>query len=214
MLQTLPFNEHVAEYEEWFDKHQFIFQSEVLAIRELLPKGKNLRGLEVGAGTGRFADALGIKEAVEPADNMRKRAIKRGINVVDAEAEHLPYDHNSFDYVLMAFCISYFNSLQFAFEEAYRVLKPGCSLIIGFIDKDSIIGKEYEARKKVSVFYKDANFYTPETVITELKHAGFTNFLFTQTLFGSLDSIKEAEVPKKGFGEGSFIVINALKKQS
>lgn len=212
MLQTLPFNDHVKEYEEWFDKHQFIFQSEVLAIRELLPKEGNLRGVEVGAGTGRFADALGIKEAVEPADNMRKVAMKRGIDVHDAEAEHLPFYNHSFDYVLMAFCISYFNSLQSAFEEAYRVLKHGGSLIVGFIDKDSMIGKEYEARKKFSVFYKDANFFTPETVITELKHAGFDKFLFVQTLFGSTDNIEEAQVPKKGFGEGSFVVIKAQIK--
>ena len=212
MLQTLPLNDHVAEYEEWFDKHQFIFQSEVLAIRELLPKEENLRGLEIGTGTGRFADALGIKEAVEPADNMRKAAMKRGITVHDAEAEHLPFDNNSFDYVLMAFCISYFNNLGFAFEEAYRVLKPGGSLIVGFIDKESMIGKEYEARRKFSVFYKDANFYSPETLITELKHAGFEKFLFVQTLFGSLDNIEEAQVPKKGFGDGSFVVIKAQMK--
>jgi len=212
MLQTLPFNDHVADYEEWFDKHQFIFQSEVLAIRELLPKEENLRGLEIGTGTGRFADALGIKEAVEPADNMRKAAMKRGIKVHDAEAEHLPFDNNSFDYVLMAFCISYFNSLQLAFEEAYRLLKHGGSLIVGFIDNESMIGKEYEARRKFSVFYKDANFYSPETLITELKHAGFDKFLFVQTLFGSLDNIEEAQVPKKGFGEGSFVVIKAQMK--
>lgn len=212
MLQTLPFNDHVKEYEEWFDKHQFIFQSEVLAIRELFPGGKNLRGIEVGAGTGRFADALGIKEAVEPADNMRKRAMGRGITIHDAEAEHLPFESKSFDFVLMAFCICYFKSLRLAFEEAHRILKHGGSLIVGFIDKDSMIGKEYEARKKFSVFYKDANFYTPETVITELKHAGFDNFLFTQTLFGSLDNIEEAQIPKKGFGEGSFVVIKAQMK--
>lgn len=210
MIQTLPFNSHVEEYEAWFER--FVFQSEVLAIREFLPKGENLRGLEVGTGTGRFADALGIAEAIEPADNMRKKAIERGINVRDAEAEHLPFADKSFDYVVMAFCISYLKSIQFAFEEAHRVLKAGGPLIVGFLDKDSLVGKEYEARKQFSVFYKDATFYSPERIINELKHAGFTSLLFKQTLFLPIEEIKEPEVPKPGFGEGSFVIIKAQMK--
>jgi SAM-dependent methyltransferase len=212
MIQTLPFNSHVEEYEAWFERYPFVFQSEVLAIRELIPNGENLRGLEVGTGTGRFADALGIAEAIEPADNMRMKAIERGINVRDAEAEHLPFADKSFDYVVMAFCISYFKSIQFAFEEAYRVLKPGGPLIVGFLDKDSLVGKEYEARKQFSVFYKDATFYSPERIINELKHAGFTSLLFKQTLFRPIEEIKEPEIPKPGFGEGSFVIIKAQMK--
>lgn len=212
MLQTLPFNDHVAEYEAWFEKFPFVFQSEVAAIKEMLPVGENLRGLEVGTGTGHFADALGIGEAVEPADNMRMKAIKKGINVKDAEAEHLPYANDSFDYVLMAFCISYFKSIQFAFKEARRVLKPGGALIVGFLDRDSLIGREYEARKQYSIFYKEAMFYPPERIINELKMAGFRNFSFVQSLFASLTEIKQTEKPKNGFGEGSFVVIKTVKK--
>lgn len=212
MLQSLPFNQHVAEYEAWFEQYPYVFQSEVSAIKELLPIGENLRGLEVATGTGRFADALGIAEAVEPADNMRLKAIKRGINVRDAEAEHLPYHDLSFDYVLMAFCISYFHSVQFAFKEANRVLKPGGALIVGFLDRDSIIGQEYEARKQFSVFYKEAIFYSPERIINELKMAGFKNFEFKQTLFDSLDKIEKVQIPQTGFGYGSFVVIKAIKK--
>jgi len=29
MRQTLPFNEHVQEYEEWFEKYPNVFESEV-----------------------------------------------------------------------------------------------------------------------------------------------------------------------------------------
>lgn len=214
MLQTLPFNERVAEYEAWFEKYPEVFQSEIAAFKELLPKQANQVGLEVGTGTGRFANALGIQEAVEPADNMRIKAIQKGVHTLDAEAEHLPYQDKSFDYVLMAFCISYFKSVQFAFKQAYRVLKPGGSLLVGFLDKDSFIGKEYEARKQFSVFYKDATFYSPERIINELKRAGFSSFSFAQTLFKPLEEIKEVETPRTGFGQGSFVVIKAVKGQS
>ncbi|MGZ5189480.1 MAG: hypothetical protein ACXWCZ_00600, partial [Flavisolibacter sp.] len=106
----------------------------------------------------------------------------------------------------------YFKSVQFAFKEAHRIIKPGGALIVGFLDKDSIIGKEYEARKQFSVFYKQAMFYTPERIVNELKMAGFKKFKFSQTLFNPIEDIKVLEAPKQGFGEGSFVVINAIKK--
>jgi len=212
MLQTLPFDDHVAEYEEWYEKYPFVFQSEVEAIRELLPKGENIYGIEVALGTGRFAEALGIKEGVEPSNNMRRLAIERGVEVRDATADALPYKDNKFDFVLMAFCISYFDDLHAAFKEASRVLKNGGLLIVGFIDKESPIGILYEARKPYSLFYKSANFYSVDKITNELKRAGFRDLSYSQTLFHNLDEIKETEQAKTGFGEGSFVIIKAKKR--
>lgn len=211
MIKTLPFNEHVAEYEEWFGKYPFVFQSEVEAIRDLLPKENNIHGIEVALGTGRFAKELGIKEGIEPSPNMRALALKKGIDVLSAEAENLPYKDMRFDFVLMVFCISYFDDLPAAFKEARRVLKKGGSLIVGFVDKDSIIGKMYEQRKPESVFYKHANFYSIKRITDELKGLGFKKLQFSQTLFHELDSITEFEPAKPGYGEGSFILIKAIK---
>jgi len=211
MIRTLPFNEHVAEYEEWFEKYPYVFQSEVEAIRDLLPTGNNISGIEVALGTGRFSKELGIKEGIEPSPKMRALALKKGIEVMSAEAEHLPYKDMRFDFVLMAFCISYFEDLPAAFREAKRVLKSGGALIVGFIDKDSIIGKFYEQRKPKSVFYKQANFYSTKKIITELKKIGFKSLQYSQTLFNKLDEIKKIEPAKPGYGEGSFIIIKSIK---
>ena len=123
MKTNLPFDSHVEQYEEWYEEYPHVFRSEVEALREMLPEGDNLVGIEVGLGTGRFSQALGIKEGLEPSVNMRSRAIERGIEVVDGTAENLPYGDLRFDFVLMAFCISYFEDLHAAFMEAYRVLK-------------------------------------------------------------------------------------------
>jgi ubiquinone/menaquinone biosynthesis C-methylase UbiE len=142
---------------------------------------------------------------------MRLVALERGLEVMPGDAEHLPFKDLHYDFVLMIFCISYVNNLAAAFAEANRVLKNGGSLIIGFIDKDSIIGKAYERRKPFSVFYKQANFYTPDKVIEELKKQGFSNLQFSQTLFHELDQIKELEPAKPGYGEGSFVLIKAIK---
>lgn len=211
MIATLPFNDHVAEYEAWFDKYPFVFQSEVEAIRDLLPHGDKLYGVEIAAGTGRFAKELGIKEGIEPATNMRALALKRGIDVLAGQAEHLPFKDMKYDFALMIFCISYFENLETVFKETYRILKSGGSLIVGFIEKDSIIGKYYEERKPNSVFYKNARFYSAKKVASELKKAGFKDLDFSQTLFHALDDIKEFEPAKPGYGEGSFVLIKAMK---
>lgn len=212
MSQTLAFDQHVAEYEEWFEKYPFVFQSELEAIRDILPAGDNIYGIEVAMGTGRFAEALGIREGIEPSANMRSLATKRGIEVMDGKAESLPYKDNKYDFVLMTFCISYFDDLHEAFKEAYRVLKNGACLIVGFIDKESAIGRMYEARKPQSVFYRSANFYQVDRVAEELKKARFRDLTYTQTLFKGLDEIRSFEIAKPGYGEGSFVLIKAIKK--
>jgi ubiquinone/menaquinone biosynthesis C-methylase UbiE len=193
MIKTIPFNEHVAEYEEWFEKYPFVFK------------------IEVGMGTGRFSIELGIREGTEPSRNMRSLALDRGLEVMPGEADHLPFKDMHYDFVLMVFCISYFNDLSAAFTEAKRVLKNGGALIVGFIDKGSIIGKAYERRKPFSVFYKQANFYRPDKIIDELRKNGFKDLQFSQTLFHPLDEIKELEPSKPGYGEGSFVLIKAIK---
>ena len=212
MKKNLPFEDHVAEYEAWYEDHPFVFSSEVEALREMLPEGDRLTGIEVALGTGRFAKALGIKEGIEPSPNMRAKATRRGIEVVDGVAEHLPYGDLRFDFVLMAFCISYFEDIHVAFREAHRVLKRNGLLIVGFIDRNSTIGKQYEQRKPESTFYKTANFYSVDKVLAELNRAGFKHFKFCQTLFKPLDEIRELEPARSGYGDGSFVVIQAGKK--
>jgi len=211
MPDTLPFNDHVAEYEEWYKKYPFVFRSEIAAIKKLLPTGENVRGLEVGLGTGRFAKTLGIKEGVEPAKNMSAVAEKKGISVLNAMAEHLPYKSLKFDFVLMNFCISYFEDVPEAFKEAYRVLKRGGCIITGFVDKNSRIGMYYQRRKPKSIFYKKANFYTVRKIEKELEKAGFKDLEFVQTLFRDINKIESIERPLPGHGKGSYVLIKGIK---
>lgn len=212
-METIKiFDQSVSEYEKWYDQHESVFQSEVEAVRDLLPEGDTLSGIEIGLGTGRFSEALQIKEGIEPSVSMRKLAMKRGIETMDAVAEALPYGDLRFDFALMIFCISYFKNLHKPFKEALRVLKNDGSLIVGFIDKGSLIGKQYEAEKSSSTFYKNATFYSVDKVTEELALAGFKHFTYRQTLFGELDSIKAFQPSTEGYGQGSFVVVKAQKK--
>ncbi len=212
MGQIAIFDKHVATYEQWYEDYREVYQSELLAIREQLAKlPENIRGIEVGLGTGRFASALGIKEGVEPSSAMAEKAINRGVEVIKGFAAQLPYGDLQFDFVLFV-TVCHLDEMKFALKEANRVLKHKGSILIGFLDKDQNIAKEYIAKRHRSTFFAKANFYTVERIVTLLKEAGFKDLEFNQTLFGNLDEIKEVQLPKIGYGEGSFVVVKATKK--
>ena len=162
-------------------------------------------------GTGRFSEPLGIKEGVEPAENLAAIARERGIEVTNGIAENLPIRDLYFDFVLFV-TICHLDNVKRAFKEAHRILKPKGSIIIGFIDKDQKIGKTYEENRMRSTFFRYANFYSATQVTKLLKEAGFKDFEYNQTLFGELNEIKEIQFPKQGFRQGSFVVIKAVKK--
>lgn len=194
-------------YETWYEKHEAVFISELEAIRELLPaKGK---GIEIGLGTGNFASALKLEGGIEPALRMRERAIAKGLKVEDAIAENLPYKNGTFDKVLIV-TVCYFDDVQKALKECNRVLKTGACLVVGFIDRDSQIGKYYQSRKE-NIFYENARFYNAEEMVRMITNAGFKHLEFRQTLFNSLDNILVPEDAEEGYGEGSFVVIKGVK---
>ena len=209
MAKIEPFEKFAYRYEDWFEKNKFVYKSELLAVREQLPKSGE--GIEIGVGSGRFAGPLGIKIGIEPSGKMRKIAQGKGIKVVDGIAEALPFDNSQFEFALMVTTICFLDDIETAFRETYRVLKPGGCLIVGFIDKNSPIGKLYQQHKKNSVFYRVAIFYSVDEVISYLKKANFKDFNFNQTIFHNLTQIRGIEPVKKGYGEGSFVVIKAIR---
>jgi ubiquinone/menaquinone biosynthesis C-methylase UbiE len=212
LKQTAPFEANAERYDCWYDEHEVVFKSEVNAIGELLRKlPENIHGIEVGLGTGRFATALGIQEGIEPADSLRQMAMDRGLEVMDARAERLPYGDLQFDFVLFV-TICYLEDLARAFGEAFRVLKDGGAVLVGILDRERPIAQSYINRRENSVFYRTAHFYSAGLVTKKLKEAGFRDFEYVQTLFGDLDDIDEVQEVREGHGEGGFVVVKATKK--
>jgi ubiquinone/menaquinone biosynthesis C-methylase UbiE len=118
--------------------------------------------VEIGVGSGIFASLLGIKDGIEPSYGMREKAKERYINAIDGIAERLPYPDESYEYALMVATLCFIDDVLQAFKEAHRILKKNGAFIIGFVDKNSPVGKIYLKNKNQSVFYKDAVFYSTE----------------------------------------------------
>jgi len=209
MARIKPFEKYSEKYEDWFERNKFVYESEIQAIKELFPKVK--KSIEIGVGSGKFAVPFGIKIGIDPSPRMRNIAQQRGIEVIDATAEELPFKNSQFELALMVTTICFVDNLNLAFREAYRILKPGGYLIIGFVDKDSSLGKLYQQHKEKSLFYKIATFYSTKEVVYNLSKVGFKEFDFRQTIFHGLNEIKNVELVKEGYGEGSFVVIRARK---
>lgn len=208
--KSSAFENYATEYDQWFDQHPSIYKSELEAVRSLLPAGG--AGLEVGVGSGRFAEPLGIKMGVEPSIQMRQRAMQRNIEVFAGVAEALPFQEGLFDYVVFVTTTCFLKSLLQAFTEAHRVLKDTGIVLIGMVDRYSPLGDEYEKRKNASRFYQQATFHSVQEVVDNLEQAGFSDFKFVQTLFKPLNEITQCEPVKEGYGEGAFVVIQGVKR--
>jgi ubiquinone/menaquinone biosynthesis C-methylase UbiE len=139
-------------------------------------------------------------------------ARQRGARVCQAVGKRLPFRDKQFDFVLLVTVICFVDDVPFLFLEFNRVLKRGGHFIIGFINRNSALGRLYESRKETSAFYKGARFYSVEDVTSWVKEAGFGSSRFCQTLLSapSEASTKNLEV-REGCTDGAFVTLDEQK---
>lgn len=209
MYKISPYQNYAKQYDQWFDENRQVYEAELRAVRSFIPE--RLCGLEIGAGTGRFAAPLGIQIGIEPVESMRKIARQRGVDVLGGRAECLPFKDSSFQLVLMVTVICFVNDIYKTFTESYRVLSDGGTIVIGMIDSGSPLGQTYLKHKQNSLFYKQATFYSVEQILEIMRETGFTDFSFRQTIFNDISGITDSEIVSTGYGKGLFAVIHGKK---
>jgi len=203
------FDQYAQEYDGWFDENERLYQVEVNALRRAVPQSG--KGVEIGAGTGRFSLPLGIKLGVEPSRRMALIAHQRGLKVCQAMGERLPFSGEQFDYVLLVTVICFVADMLILLREIHRVLAPGGLLINAFIDRDSALGRVYESQKNTSKFYRQARFYSAGQVADCTRQAGFSDLSFSQTILSLPAEAQDFDRVQDGYGDGAFVVLSARK---
>ncbi|MFW6383848.1 MAG: class I SAM-dependent methyltransferase [Halodesulfurarchaeum sp.] len=207
-----PFETETETYEAWFDRFEAAYRAEIRALEELLEPTD--RTISIGVGTARFAEPLGVPHGVDPSPAMLERARERGIEAVQGVGEALPYRDGSADSLLSVTTVCFFEDLDRAIEEAARVLEPGGTLLLGFIDRESQIGQQYQAIKDENPFYRHATFYSTAELKAALDRAGFEAFETRQTLFSMPEELAGPDPVREGTGEGSFVALRARLPRS
>jgi SAM-dependent methyltransferase len=210
------FDPLASVYDEWFETDgKLIFATEVKAFQEILsslPKP----WVEIGVGSGRFAHALGIEIGLDPSTKLLEIARKRGITTFLGKGEQQPFDTASFGtaFLIVTFC--FVHSPLDVLKETWRILAPGGKIVLGLVLRESPWGRFYEQKKKEGHrFYKYANFYNYDEVVTLLEQVGLLVETFISTLFQKPGEVEQVELPRNGFSPAAgFVIIVAGEKAS
>ena len=211
-----PFDELALEYDAWFDgEGSLIFFNEVQAFRTLLPFLPK-PWLEIGVGSGRFAQALGIETGIDPCGKLVEIAKSRGIHAFPGQGKEQIFDEESFGTVFLIVTLCFLDSPLDVLKEVKRILMPGGKLVLGLVLKESPWGKLYQQKKNEGHrFYKYAKFYSCKDVVRLLFKTGFMGESMLSTLMQKPGDVQHVEQPKDGYSsDAGFTIIVGVKRAS
>lgn len=208
------FDNFAEDYDKWFDSDigKVLFRLEADAIRVLMNDLEH-PFLEIGVGTGRFAEALGIDYGIDPSQKVLKIAENRGIQVELSTGGELPFKDKSFGGVFILFTMCFVERPFEVIAEAKRVLNVGGGLIVGIINRESLWGKLYAVKKAEGhPIYKHAKFYSINDVKEIIEKTGLRVDSYSSTLCQppSIKPVNEV-VNNKLIKDAGFICIKAKK---
>lgn len=207
------FDDLALDYDAWFEEEgKLVFAVEVEAFRQVLPSLPK-PWLEVGVGSGRFAQALGIETGIDPSIKLLGMAKRRGITSFLGRGEQESFDAESFGTVFLIVTLCFVDSPLDILKEAYRILYPDGKIVLGLVLRKSPWGRFYEGKKRQGHrFYKYATFYGYDDVLALLQQAGFSTGRVVSTLFQKPGKMDGMGMPRAGyFPNAGFTIITAGK---
>jgi len=209
------FDVFVERYDAWFDSPfgKSAFKLEKACIAYLC---RNLKGpsLEIGVGTGRFAEALGIEYGVDISVRALMFAKRRGITVVRASGEELPFPDETFGSIFIIATLCFVEKPKKVLRESSRVLTKDGRIILGLILKESPWAQFYMKKGEAgNVFYRNARFYSFNEIKNMLMKNGLTIINICSTIFQKpTEEPLNFEAPRSGYHrEAGFVAIEAGK---
>ncbi|TSC73337.1 MAG: ubiquinone biosynthesis protein UbiE [Parcubacteria group bacterium Gr01-1014_70] len=181
--------------------------------------------LEVGAGTGVISRAL-FEAGHEIAStdislNMVEEMKKKDLDAVVCDAEKLPFSDASFDTVLASEMIYYLDHPETFLQEAWRVLKPGGTLLLS--SANNRVARFYDLLRAVlrpfglgGTYFDDPvhAFYSEDELRHLVERAGFSAIQTKKILvlpisfFDGINRILERTPLRHA---GAFVLLSARK---
>ena len=195
-----PFNEGAAEYDEWYENNP-AFAIELAALRAITGDMPRPR-LEIGVGTGRFAQELQIGFGLDPAVAPLGIASRRNIMTINGQGEHLPLRTRVIGSVYLIFTLCFLPEPSPVLRECARVLRPGGRLIVGVVPALSPWGRRIAERAgRSDSWYRHARVRTIAETVRLLAAGGFAVLASRSTLFQTPDRRLDFEEPVAGSSE-------------
>lgn len=204
------FDHLASRYDAWFDgAGKEIFNLEARAIKRLI--GNLSRPwFEIGVGSGRFAQALGIPWGIDPSRKLTDIARPRGIRVIEGVGENLPIPDALLGTVFLIVTLCFVADPGQVLSEAARVLKDGGYLVAGIVPAKSHWGRFYqEQARKGHPFYSHARFFMYTELIELLEEQGFHLVKRFSTLFSAPGEKLSKEIREGYHPDAGFVVLSA-----
>ncbi|WP_224985009.1 methyltransferase domain-containing protein [Geomonas agri] len=173
--QATDYDRHAVVQGRVVDKVLGLLQAERVVPASLI---------DIGAGTGRLLarltelypemDAVGVDLAPGMCETAARTLAGRRVRMVNADAESLPFESESFDVVLSTSTYQWLATLDTAFAEAWRVLKPGGVFCFALFGERTL----YELRESYRAVLEGGDdrthsFFTNGEVAAALERAEF-----------------------------------------
>ena len=165
-------------YDDWYNHPQGrqVFQAEREAVQRMIPATG--LGVEIGAGTGVFAESLTGDErliiCLDPSIMMLGKARSRGLPCILGYGDFQPFRVDTLDFAYMVTVLEFINEPKRVFREIKETAKEKAVLSILFINSDSSWGELYrEIGTKGDPVFRHAKIYKLEEVSELLNIADY-----------------------------------------
>lgn len=216
------FDKEAETYDSWYQTTMghYVFSKESTLLSNMIGEVSGKKILEVGCATGIHSrllqrddnDITGVDISVEMINQANKyQSSNLRFSVMDALS--LEFKDDTFDIVFSATMIEFVREKETLFKELLRVLKPGGTLVIGTIQKNSSFYELYQTPFfQENTVFKYASFLTLE----ELKALGPNAFVtHDECLFNTPKELEQNDCLDdiKRDKPGSFLVCVYQKRR-
>jgi ubiquinone/menaquinone biosynthesis C-methylase UbiE len=201
------FEREAKRYDAWYETTMgnALFEAELETFRPLIA-GYTATGVEVGTGTGRFAERLGIPYGIDPARAPLEIAQQRGVAGIAANGEQLPFRDGVFSSVTFIFTLCFVEDAVSVVREAARVVRPDGLVLIGVVPGDGPLGHHYQQLgKQGHRIYRIARFLDRAALATVIDQAGLRTVQARSALINVVDgeivpdAVLDGDHPDAGF---------------